>query len=88
MMPANYVPAYRRHRPTGQAVVTLDGRDFYLGNWKSAASKAEYNRLIAEWLAGGRKLPVDPQSLTVSEVVAAFRRHAKVYYKSEDGSIS
>ena len=32
-------------------VVTLDGKDFYLGVWRSAASKAEYNRLIAEWLA-------------------------------------
>ncbi len=25
------VPKYRLHRPTGQAVVTLNGRDTYLG---------------------------------------------------------
>ena len=25
------VPAYRTHRASGQAVVTLNGRDFYLG---------------------------------------------------------
>lgn len=24
-------PAYRRHRTSGQAVVTIDGHDFYLG---------------------------------------------------------
>ncbi len=27
----NAVPKYRKHRATGQAVVTLNGRDFYLG---------------------------------------------------------
>ena len=29
------IPAYRRHKSTGQAVVTRDGRDFYLGRWKT-----------------------------------------------------
>ena len=24
------VPSYRRHKPSGQAVVTLNGRDIYL----------------------------------------------------------
>ena len=40
------VPSYRHHRPSGQAVVTLDGRDFYLGPWNSHASKDNYDRLI------------------------------------------
>ena len=40
------VPSYRRHRATGQAVVTLCGRDHYLGKWNTAASRAEYDRLI------------------------------------------
>jgi hypothetical protein len=45
-MPKNScVPTYRRHKPTGQAVVTLCGKDHYLGKWNTAASKAEYNRL-------------------------------------------
>jgi hypothetical protein len=26
-------PSYRRHKPSGQAVVTLSGRDIYLGKW-------------------------------------------------------
>ena len=26
------VPSYRRHRPSGQGVVTLSDRDFYLGS--------------------------------------------------------
>jgi len=28
-------PSYRRHKPTGQAVVTIHGRDFYLGRFGS-----------------------------------------------------
>ena len=39
--PAPRVPSYRRHRPTGQAVVTLNGRDIYLGKWGGKESRAE-----------------------------------------------
>ena len=47
------VPNYRRHKPTGQAVVTLNGKDHYLGRWNTAASRYEYQRLLGEWLTGG-----------------------------------
>ena len=39
------LPSYRLHRPSGQAVVTLDGRDHYLGRHGSPASRAAY-----EWI--------------------------------------
>jgi hypothetical protein len=29
--PDAFIPTYRRHKPTGKGVVTLDGRDIYLG---------------------------------------------------------
>jgi len=38
------VPKYRQHRASGQAIVTIDRRDFYLGPWKSKASRIEYDR--------------------------------------------
>jgi len=64
------VPKYRRHKGTGQAVVTLDGRDFYLGKFGSAASHKEYRRLTAEWLAAGGQLPVGNESeLTIAELL-------------------
>jgi hypothetical protein len=53
LMPAllpSRVPSYRRHKPTGQAVVTLNGKDIYLGRWNISASKAEYNRLLGSGL--------------------------------------
>ena len=45
------VPSYRRHKPLGQAVVTLNGSDFYLGRYGTKPSKAEHQRLVGEWLA-------------------------------------
>jgi hypothetical protein len=53
----NALPAYRHHKPTGQAVVRFNGRDFYLGRFKTKASLAEYDRLTGEWKANGRQLP-------------------------------
>ena len=67
-------PAYRLHKPSGQAVVTINGTDFYLGPHGSDESKAEYDRLIGEWLAAGRRLPVAKADLTVNEVLLAYMR--------------
>jgi integrase len=75
------IPAYRRHKPTGQAVVTLDGRDFYLGRWKSKASRQEYDRRVGEWIACGRQLPSQANDLSITEVSAAYWRFAKTYYR-------
>jgi len=76
------LPKYRRHRASGQAVVTIGGKDFYLGPHGTKVSKAEYDRLIAEWLAAGRRsLEVADESLTVDEVLAAYWRYAKGYYR-------
>jgi integrase len=50
------IPSYRRHRSSGQAVVTLNGVDHYLGPFGTEASKAEYDRITSEWLVRGRRL--------------------------------
>jgi integrase len=82
-------PKYRRHRPTGQAVVTLSAKDFYLGPYGTRASRAEYDRLVGEWLANGRRLAASPHSsLTILELIRAFWRHAKAYYGTPGGSTS
>lgn len=77
-------PSYRLHKPTGQAVVTLCGRDLYLGRHGSPESQAEYNRIIGEWLLNGRELPrsaVGPGfDATNNEVLLAFLAWAETYY--------
>jgi hypothetical protein len=52
--PRNAVPTYRRHKQSGQAIVTLrtaDGgrHDVLLGPYDSTGSKAEYARVLAEY---------------------------------------
>jgi integrase len=77
------LPKYRLHRASGQAAVTLYGRDFYLGPWQSKASRLEYDRLIGEWVAAGRpSLPPTQQSdIAIVELAAAYRKFAEGYYR-------
>ena len=76
-------PKYRHHKRSGQAIVTLSGRDHYLGPHGSDESKDAYDRLIAEWLANGRK-HVDPSQpkpeVQVNDISAAYWRFCKTYY--------
>jgi len=88
------VPSYRKHKQSGQAVVTLTDpsgarRDVLLGKHGTAASRQEYARVIAEWEAAGRRLPAhNPQmpDLSVNELVLAFMGHAKQHYRRPDGT--
>jgi hypothetical protein len=87
------VPAYRLHKPTGQAVVRLDGKDHYLGRHGTEASRESYRRTIAEWLtAGGLRPPASgvrapAVSPTVDELILAFwSRHAEGHYRHADGT--
>jgi integrase len=71
-------------------VVTLSGRDIYLGRWNSPESRAEYDRRIAEWIAHGRRLPDHHLGgdYTVAELLVAYLKFAKTYYASEGDSTS
>lgn len=83
-IPSHRTPTYRHHKGSGQAVVTIGGRDYYLGRYGSPESRAEYDRLIAEWLAHGRSLPRSASGsvadLTVNELLLAYLRFADGYY--------
>ena len=58
-------------------MVPLNGRDIYLGESATEASKAEHGGLVGEWLAGGRCLTLPKSSLTVAESAWACWRFAK-----------
>lgn len=75
------IPSYRLHKPTQQAVATFDGRDVYLGRYDAPTSRERYDRLVAQWLANGRKMPADTRhELTVTEVIAAYWRSQNGFY--------
>jgi integrase len=84
-------PSYCLHRATGQAVVRIDGKDHYLGKHGTPESRAEYDRLIAEWLSNGRRqFPADHQGLdlTVNELILAYWRHVENYYVKDGAPTS
>jgi len=77
-------PKYRRHRASGQAVVTLNGRDFYLGIFKSKESLAEYDRLVGGWQANGRRAPQEVtagEALTIDEMLLEYWTYVKMHYR-------
>jgi integrase len=86
----DHIPSYRLHKRTGRAVVTVCGRDVYLGDHGTPESKAEYRRVVAEYLTAGRADPKPPpaEALTWCELAARYMRHAAGYYWTPDGSES
>ena len=84
-LPDNGIPSYRLHKTKGLALVTLDGRDIYLGKHGTPESRAEYDRLVHLWLANDRRLPDavvgkrrgDRSDVVVSEVILAYWEFAE-----------
>ena len=87
------LPSYRLHKPTGQAVCTLAGKDHYLGKHGTPASEKKYRSLLAQWLAGDKQ-PIRPaaaaaeedDALTVAELVLRFKAFAEKNYRRKDGT--
>ena len=72
-------PAYTLHKPTGQARVRIDGKDRYLGRYRSLESRNRYDDLIAEWL--DRNGDVTRYTLTIADLCILFMQHAERYYQ-------
>jgi integrase len=84
----NHTPSYCLHKGSGQAVVRIDGKDHYLGKYGTAESQQEYDRLIAEWLAAGRRLPAASpgDGLTINELIVSYWTWAEKTYIDADGT--
>jgi hypothetical protein len=82
---ANQNPSYRLHSQSGQAVVTLNGKDVLLGKHDTPESRQEYDRQIAKWLANGRQRADAVADLTIAELVARFWSFAERKYRTADG---
>lgn len=84
-------PSYRLHKGSGQAVVTLSGKDIYLGIHGTEESHAEYRRVIAEWLQNMRLPPATSRTgkvtesdcIDINELLVAYWQFAEQYYVSD-----
>ena len=82
------VPGYNLHKQNGRARVCLDGRSILLpGPFGSETSKAAYDRIVGEWVAGGRRLPrADAiNDLSIAELVNQYRHHCDDYCRFRSG---
>lgn len=86
------VPAYSRHKHSGQAVVRLDGTDHYLGPFGSDESHQRYALLIAEWRVKRQEQPQQTRVpgvarrssiLTIEQLLGLYWQFAKVHYSHE-----
>src|SRR5207247_1813060 len=58
-----------------------------LGPYGSKESKAEYARVVAEWLAADKRLPTteNANDITINELILAYLPHAERHYRHPDG---
>ena len=78
-------PAYRPHKPTGQARVTISGKTYYLGKYGSPESKQKYRQVLADhWSPPGttpKASAPDPNAeATISLLAVEFGKYAKRKY--------
>jgi len=78
--PVLKVPSYRLHKARGLSVVTIRGRNIYLGRYDSPESRAAYDRVIREFTMSRGVAPSERASLTIAEFVLIYWRHAQTYY--------
>src|SRR5436190_19900926 len=85
-----HIPAYRLHKPSGQARVIIGGQEAYLGPYGSSESREKYARLLAEMPAAtvsSRAIYDDAATiggLSLSEVILRYWEFAESYY-AKDG---
>jgi hypothetical protein len=77
------IPKYREFKPRGLAVVTIRGRDIYLGKLNSPESHEKYQATIAEFIAARGVTPQERAQLTVSELILHYWRYAQESYSQE-----
>ncbi len=90
--PKKLAPDYRYH-VSGQAVVTFNGTNFYLGPHGTPESEARYRSLVAEYIESGFETPtanthqVD-EPLLVRDVCAEVMHWVKQHYADDKQQLS
>jgi hypothetical protein len=87
--PKSLQPFYRFH-VSGQARVTLDGRDYFLGKHGTPESWAKYHALLAKYVANGLTMPeverLADEAIQIRHVTADYRARELPRYQHNDGA--
>jgi integrase len=78
-------PSYRYHKARNCAVVTIDGKNHYLGPFHSPESFEKYNRLIAQWQVNGQSSgplaeAIKTSDLSINDLILRYLDFAPGYY--------
>ncbi len=80
----NRPPKYRLHKASGQAIVTTESRDHYLGPFGSPESHEAYQCLVAQWTARQKDSTCrvtsswnDVSDLRICELLVAYMEFAR-----------
>lgn len=91
------VPAYRLHKPSGQAYVRVPGSGgklLYLGLFNSQGSRTRYAEVLAAWAAGKATprpaVAFSPgsRSYTIGRLALEYSRHLETYFGATFGKPS
>ena len=76
------LPKYRHHKGSGQALIQIQGRRFYLGAYNSPESQEKYHRYIAQLVTPGSTVEVTlpDKPLAINDLILRYFRFAKSYY--------
>lgn len=87
------LPAYRLHKPSGQARVRWQGQEIYLGKFESPDSRRRYAELLTKVVTGATlditaaarrsrtNTPTSDFGLSINELCVLFLKHADQHYR-------
>ncbi|MDB5346823.1 MAG: site-specific tyrosine recombinase XerC [Schlesneria sp.] len=78
--PVSSIPQVRLHKPSGQARVRHDGREYYLGPYGSQEASRRYSELLLKLSGGVAKPEVAKFTKSVNEIALLFLDFAATYY--------
>jgi hypothetical protein len=80
---SRHVPAYRLHKPSGQARVIIQRKHHYLGKYGSPESLEKYHRLVADYVrppADAVLATAGGSALSVKQIILSYWCFAETYY--------
>ena len=70
----------------GRACADFKGRRIYFGKAGSREAESKYQRTVAEYVDNGGSFPPERGGATIAELILAYWRYRKEYFRKPDGS--
>jgi integrase len=79
------LPRYTLHRQSGQARVSIGGKQVLLGKFNSPESRQKYDLVVGQWIAAGRPraraLALELHAVRVSDLITSYFEFVKKIFR-------